>query len=217
MQTYEPCPGEHIRNAILGALDLAKAKKDDVQMSFNDTIVVLRPNSDPEAIAKEWNDKCEQARKEYLESNEYKESQRLLKQKEKQKELLLKGALAVSPKRMTIADKVAWQEWQKNNTDPYGKATIEYAERWARLMEGRIANGDTVENCAEEARHIADNGITGFMYGCAVNILFQVWVHGDELRRWHNLDTQISDEGEKANETGTVLNPAILNLRVPND
>ena len=51
------------------------------------------------------------------------------------------------------------------------------------------------------------------MYGCAVSILFQVWEYGDELRRWHNLDIQIGDEGDKANKTGKVLNPALLNIK----
>jgi len=34
------------------------------------------------------------------------------------------------------------------------------------------------------------------MYGAAVAILSKVWKHGEELRRWHNLKTQIGDEGE---------------------
>jgi len=76
-----------------------------------------------------------------------------------------------------------------------------------------MANGETVEDCADTASHLADSeGITGFMYGCAVAILAKVWVHGEALRRWHNLKTQLRDEGEKANESGGVLNPALLNL-----
>lgn len=55
-------------------------------------------------------------------------------------------------------------------------------------------------------------GITGFMYGCAVSALAHFWAHGEALRRWHNLDTQIGTEGEKANESGGVLNPALLNI-----
>ena len=69
-------------------------------------------------------------------------------------------------------------------------------------MERRIS----VAGCAEEASHIADTeGITGFQYGCAVGILSQVWVHGEKLRRWHNLDRQIGNEGELANEKGGVM------------
>ena len=60
------------------------------------------------------------------------------------------------------------------------------------------------------ARETDTDGITGFMYGAAVSILAKAWVYGEELRRWHNLDTQIQHEGEKANESGGVLNPALL-------
>lgn len=44
----------------------------------------------------------------------------------------------------------------------------------------------------------------------AVVVLTKCWSRGEELRRWHNLDTQIGNEGEKANASGGVLNPALL-------
>lgn len=55
------------------------------------------------------------------------------------------------------------------------------------------------------------------MYGCAVSALAKFWVHGEQLRIWHNLDIQIGNEGEKANESGGVLNPALLNISIPED
>ncbi|MBU4347353.1 hypothetical protein KKF23_02240 [Patescibacteria group bacterium] len=114
---------------------------------------------------------------------------------------------------MTLRDEEGWKKTVTANTDGYGGGFISFAERWARLMEGRMANGDTLQACAEETSSLADNeGITGFMYGCAVSILSQVWIHGEELRRWHNLKTQIGNEGEKANARGGVLNPALLSV-----
>lgn len=108
-------------------------------------------------------------------------------------------------------DENGWNQFVANNTDPYGKACVDYATRWADLMEARIASGEALENCAEESSHTADtDGITGFMYGCAVNALAHCWIHGERLRRWHNLKTQFHDEGEKANQNGGVLNPAVL-------
>jgi hypothetical protein len=78
-------------------------------------------------------------------------------------------------------------------------------------MEGMLASGQSVSSCAERASHLAnEEGITGFMYGCAVSILAKVWAHGEELRRWHNRKTQLGTEGERANESGDVLNPAVL-------
>ena len=74
-----------------------------------------------------------------------------------------------------------------------------------------MSEGQKLEDIAKKASHEADtDGLTGFMYGCAVNVLAGVWKHGEALRKGHNLDTQISNEGEKANESGGVLNPAVL-------
>src|SRR3990167_10077697 len=106
------------------------------------------------------------------------------------------------------------QEWQlgvSNNSDPYGRGVYRYAEQWANLMEQKLAEGRELENIADVTSHEADTeGITGFIYGCAVGILSLVWEHGEALRRWHNLKTQIQREGEEANKKGTVLNPALL-------
>lgn len=106
-----------------------------------------------------------------------------------------------------------WAAGLEKNSDPYGGAVYRYASEWATRMEAAIASGATVVECAKDASHEADDeGITGFMYGCAVSMLSRWWVHGEALRRWHNLDCQLGTEGEKANESGGVLNPALLNI-----
>lgn len=107
-----------------------------------------------------------------------------------------------------------WNKFKKLNTDPYGGACVRYAEDWAKLMQVEFAAGKKIVDCAKQTSHDADyDGITGFMYGCAVSMLSQCWKHGEALRLWHNLDSQIGDEGEKANESGGVLNPALLNIK----
>lgn len=120
-------------------------------------------------------------------------------------------------KEFAFKDGKAKQGWKKTilaNTDPYGKAGVDFARSWALLMEEQIEAGkklkDIASNCASKADN--DYGITGFMYGCAVSILSQCWKYGEELRIWHNLDTQCKNEGEKANKSGGVLNPALLNI-----
>jgi len=91
--------------------------------------------------------------------------------------------------------------------------TYSYAEDWANFMEREMANGRTIAECAESTSREADtDGITDFMYGAAVAMLAHVWEHGEELRKWHNLNIQIGNEGEKANENGGVLNPALSNI-----
>lgn len=112
---------------------------------------------------------------------------------------------------MQFSNESIWNEFVEANQDPYGSACVRYAKAWAEQMETLMSNGATLETCAKAASHDADTeGITGFMYGCAVSMLSQGWVHGEALRRWHNRDTQIGTEGDHANENGGVLNPALL-------
>lgn len=114
---------------------------------------------------------------------------------------------------MKNRDQAAWDHFAEINNDPYGSGVVRYAERWADAMEAAMAAGESLKDCATRTGHEADTeGITGFMYGCAVQQLAATWEHGEDLRRWHNLDTQIGNEGEKANESGGVLNPALLNI-----
>lgn len=99
---------------------------------------------------------------------------------------------------------------------------VKFSERWAALMEKQIPDGSTSpqtlgilvrEDFAKNTSHEADtDGITGFMYGCAVQGLAHFWIHGEELRCWHNKEIQIGTEGDEANQNGGVLNPAILNI-----
>lgn len=92
-----------------------------------------------------------------------------------------------------------------NSHDEYSKATLDYAIHWAELMEERIAEGEKISDIAEKTSQEADTeGITGFMYGCAVNMLRQFWEYGNELNQWHN--SQYGYKGE-----GTV-NPAVLTI-----
>ena len=112
---------------------------------------------------------------------------------------------------MKLTDKPGWDLTVKNNQDPYGKATVDFARTWAELMETEIAKGHSVAEIAKDASLNADTeGISGFMYGYAVSILSQVWEYGEELRVWHNLDVQLGNEGERANIERNVLNPALL-------
>lgn len=113
-----------------------------------------------------------------------------------------------------LANKARWQKFKTVNSDGYGGAVIAYSERWARLMQVEMANEKKLEDVADATSQEANlEGITGFMYGCAVSTLTACWKYGDQLRRWHNLKTQLGNEGEKANESGGVLNPALLSIK----
>lgn len=106
-----------------------------------------------------------------------------------------------------------WDKGLKNNKDAYGARIYSYAKDWAEEMEAEMEAGRKLEDIASKCASDADyDGITGFMYGAAVSVLAAAWLHGEQLRRWHNLGTQIGSEGEAANERGTVLNPALLSF-----
>lgn len=213
MKTYIPLAGENVSETAKRMVALAKKTKGPVTAKFNDIVLTANPGDNPESIVKYYQMESDRRHQEYVNSPEYKERQRETEEAQRRQDLTLRGALAAAPEKMMLRDEKGWKKAVAANKDSYGGGVISYAERWARLMEGRMANGDTLEACAEEASSLADNeGITGFMYGCAVSILSQVWIHGDQLRRWHNLKTQIGNEGEKANASGGVLNPALFSF-----
>jgi len=114
-----------------------------------------------------------------------------------------------------MGKETTYLDWKAKNDDSYGGACFQYAEKWAELLEAAITSGQTLEDVADRLSHKADQGIgiTGFQYGAAASILSTCWIHGEQLRRWHNLKTQIQHEGEEANkQPDAVLNPAILNI-----
>ena len=68
-----------------------------------------------------------------------------------------------------------------------------------------IADGVPVAQAAQSTQYKADKqGITGYMYGCAVNILSGFWEYGEELQQWHNQQYEYTG--------GEVVNPAVLTL-----
>lgn len=73
------------------------------------------------------------------------------------------------------------------------------------LWKQGLLRGEKLIDIADKTSHEADTeGITGFMYGCAVNALSQLWEYGEELRRWHNKEYNYDGDG--------VVNPAILTV-----
>lgn len=205
--------GYHIKIACQEACRLADSEQCRVRFTFNGFEITAEPGSDPEALEKAYSDECDRRHEAYIASPEYKESCERAAQKERERKEKATAILADAPARMSLADPDGWARAQAANTDPYGGAVMTYAERWARMMEARMAQGERIADIAEECSHVADEeGITGFMYGAAVSTLAAVWKHGEALRLWHNLKSQIGTEGERANESGGVLNPAILSV-----
>lgn len=209
MTKIEGNPGELISDAAQRAIDLAKPGS-PVELEFNEIFITVWHNSSPGDVVATYHRLGDERRAAYLASPEYKERQRQAEERERQRAAEHKVALEKAPATLTLRDAEAWEKSVKvNSADPYSAAVTRYAEKWARTMEGMMAGGATLVDCAEKASHLADDeGITGFMYGCAVQILAQCWVHGDELRRWHNKSYGVDEEKAK----GGTVNPAVLTL-----
>ena len=101
-----------------------------------------------------------------------------------------------------------WEDMaEKNSHDPYGRGIVAYARRWAKLMQVEISKGRKLEEIAQQSSYDADlDGITGFMFGCAVGALSEFWIYGEQLRRWHNGEYGYSGDG--------VVNPAVINVKI---
>lgn len=106
--------------------------------------------------------------------------------------------------KLELKDIEFWNKSREANIDPYGNAALDYAEGWAKLMQVEIAKGNKLIDIADKTSHeLGFMGITGFMYGCAVNILYHCWIHGEELRKWHNKEYGHEGEGVAIMPIGT--------------
>ena len=189
-----------------------------IQFTFNGvTLTVTKDNADKDTICKEWHDgmeaNAEKHRREKEAWLQTPEGQEYLAQ-QKAEEIRRK---AVEAEVLQIDDtiemefkddeaKKAWDDMvEVNSKDSYGMGVVKYARRWAKCMQKLIAEGKTVIEIAEKTSHDCDiEGITGFMYGCAVQALSKSWKYGEELRKWHNKN--YGYEGDR------VVNPAVLTI-----
>lgn len=104
-----------------------------------------------------------------------------------------------------------YKGWHDKNNDPYDRACLTFAERWAELLEEEINKTNDVTQCiidnASKLSCEADTeGITGFMYGCAMIVLSQYWGYGKYLLTWQIKKYGYDEDG--------VVNPAIIGVGV---
>lgn len=206
----ENIAGEHIADAARRAVALVEGGEAEVTFEFNDIEMVVKAGASVGDVCADY---ARQSKARY-DAAEAEAEAGQARQREKDSDY--RGALARAPRAMSIRAGLesTWEHIQQvNGSDSYNKRCVTYAEEWARLMEADNKRGRTIAQCAEWCSRVADHdSITGFMYGAAVSILAQVWAHGEELRRWHNKETQLGTEGDQANEEGGVLNPALLKI-----
>jgi len=206
-------PGSDINDTCADLCALATATGEAQSVEFNGVEIAAVPGADPDDLRRWWSSEMDRKHDEWLASDERKALVAEAERKEAERATKLSEMEAKTPAEPTWSNPADWQKCVDANQDGYGGACVSYTLRWARLMEGAINDGAKLEDAASNLSHLADSeGITGFMYGCAVSMLSRCWVHGEDLRRWHNKSTQIGTEGEKANDGGGVLNPALLTI-----
>jgi len=105
-----------------------------------------------------------------------------------------------------------WNNYEKKNTDAYGKACVDVARKVMEMLDKDstpLKNGyhpdlDTAHGLICKAdKDIDAGGITGFMAGCVAEMVSSCHERGDEFRKSHNGDEY---EGEG------VLNHALITI-----
>lgn len=114
---------------------------------------------------------------------------------------------------MPITNEKAWDNWVKSNTDPYGKTCVDVARQVMVILDAEPGDFDAYTLVTRADNEIKAGGITGFMAGAVATMVSSCHSRGEEFRRKWNVANQIQDEGEKANKSGGVLNPALINIR----
>jgi hypothetical protein len=213
--------GGHIKEEIIPQiLNLCKTLDHMVHAELNGTVMGVWQDDTVQTAIERWEalreaeaKAAEAKRKEYEASPEYAAAQAAAKAQQEAEDKRRQELLSLAPNGPTFTDPGGWEKTVENNTDPYGAATVSYANMWAQMMEGLINQGSALKDIAEECSYIADtDGITGFMYGCAVSILSHYWKYGSDLNAWHN--DKYGDQGEEATKSGGTINPAVLTMTI---
>ena len=204
--------GSTIQQTVNDAIDKARLTSARVVFEFNDVTVTVAKDSNPVLIVRDYlralsgctltknagpypNDpltKEEQERDKQIEAEQVarhaKQRAEYEQWRAEKRAALTARLMHPAAKEIELADELGWRLIKAThvNAGGYSRATLEYAETWARLMQIGIAeaggklDGANVKVTSDEAD---TEGITGFMYAYARNTLLQVWKYRDQLRR----------------------------------
>jgi len=231
---FDAKPGADAADVIAEAIELSANRGYAVTFTANGVTVNVLPDSDPTLVYRDWwrafrgciepnvgphpsptlTDEEKANDNRIMAENERKQEERLKgrRQASRAKWEALRVKLAEAPP-IEVRDREAWQRFSNLAAQSDEEMVIlDVAECWARLMQLEISRGRKIEEVAEDTLCAADpRGITGCMRAAVVSILAQCWVHGEDLRQWHNQRVKL--RGDPAERIDGVLNPATLGLR----
>ena len=188
--------------AVLRAYDCDEnATFTGIKFSFDGvTLTVTKENANAEKIYGEWNagmeanaEKYRLEREAYMKTPEYRAERAKALKLQTRRETVEKEVLAVDESsELEFKDdvaKAAWEHWvEVNSNDVYSLCLVTYACRWAKYMQHLMAkHSKAIYQIADNASHVTGvEGITRFMYECAVAVLSDCWKYGEQLRKWHD-------------------------------
>jgi hypothetical protein len=233
--SYQVISGRSIKESLIELVEAAKVNHQFVKIQINGVNFHIQGNSRPDLL---YRDYFRALRGHidnlvgpypYLELTpaEIKRETQLDAQREQAMMDSLNQAIQLSQERtlqfekkylhlpqIELIDQQAWQADKDSCAgDDYSLAIVEFAERWARLMQSQISQGKTISEIAKQTENEADTEvITGHMYGQAVYLLSKHWIHGEALRTWHNIRVSPNSDGLLANLEGEVINPAVFRI-----
>lgn len=212
MKRIEGKYGDTISVASQRAIDHAIRTDAQVELEFNEVVMVVSRTMSAEDVVREYHRMFEERAAAYRATPEYKKRQLEQEERARVHAQEYQELVARAPAKMSIraGKEDEYAAYQKRNSeDGYSARCVSYGEDWARFMEAELATGKKLSAVWKDCSHKADqDGITGFMYGCATQALNAFWVHGDELRRLHNADYGVTEEKAK----GGTVNPAVLTV-----
>ena len=114
---------------------------------------------------------------------------------------------------MKLKNQILWDEYVvKSQDDAYNKCCIDVARKVMEILdEGKEFKPHDIICKADHEIGVAS--ITGFMAGCVAQMVSECHERGEEFRKQWNKDNQIKDEGDRANNSGGVINPAVISIQ----
>ena len=111
---------------------------------------------------------------------------------------------------MKLKNEALWHIYVTANRDAYGGCCVSVARRVMEILD----EGAPIESCRRLICRADDEaqtgGITGFMASAVAQMVSECHERGEEFRRAWNSENQLAGEGDAANESGDVLNIALL-------
>ncbi|MBS1992829.1 MAG: hypothetical protein JSS83_20065 [Cyanobacteria bacterium SZAS LIN-3] len=86
---------------------------------------------------------------------------------------------------MSVGDSGQWSTFiDTNGKTRFGTAILNYANRWATMMEEQLAQGKVLDSALVDSTGLAADkeGVSGYMASVAHQVLVQTWKYGAQLK-----------------------------------